>query len=231
MQRTGGPLSGVRTALDERDSPVTLFFRDDDAGWRTDRLRALLDVFAEFAVPVDLAAIPAALDRALADDLAARPVGLHQHGFAHLNHEPNGRKYEFGPSRDAHDQREDIEAGAARLRELLGDRFDPIFTPPWNRCTTDTARCLVDLGFAALSREHKAQPLDLPGLDEVPIHVDWCKADRADRLATALRTDGPVGVMFHHAEMDADERAGAAELLSLLAAHRRVRASRMIDLI
>jgi hypothetical protein len=39
-------LEPVRDALDERDSPVTLFFRDDDAGWRTDRLRALLDLFA-----------------------------------------------------------------------------------------------------------------------------------------------------------------------------------------
>jgi peptidoglycan/xylan/chitin deacetylase (PgdA/CDA1 family) len=231
MERTGGPLGGVRASLDERDSPVTLFFRDDDAGWRSDRLRALLDLFAEFALPVDLAVIPAALDRALADELAERPIGLHQHGFAHLNHEPDGRKFEFGPSRDAREQREDIEAGARRLQRLLGDRVDPIFTPPWNRCTTDTGRCLLDLGFRALSREHQAEPLEVPGLEEVPIHVDWCKPDREDRLAKALHQDGPVGVMLHHAEMDAAERARAAELLSLLAEHARVRARPMATLI
>jgi len=54
-QRGVDSLEVVRAALDARDSPVTLFFRDDDAGWRTDRLRALLDLFAEFALPVDLA--------------------------------------------------------------------------------------------------------------------------------------------------------------------------------
>ena len=37
--------------------------------------------------------------------------------------------------------------------------------------------------------------------------------------------------MFHHAEMDAAERARAAELLALLAGHRNVRASPMIELV
>jgi peptidoglycan/xylan/chitin deacetylase (PgdA/CDA1 family) len=224
-------LEPVRDALEARDSPVTLFFRDDDAGWRTDRLRALLDLFAEFALPVDLAVIPAATDATLAEELADRPVGLHQHGFAHLNHEPNGRTFEFGPSRDAEAQREDIEAGARRLEKLLGDRVDPIFTPPWNRCTADTGRCLLALGFQALSREHRAEPLNLPGLNELPIHVDWCKPDRADRLARALRGGGPVGVMFHHAGMDAAERARVGDLLALLAEHPRVRAQSMAALV
>jgi peptidoglycan/xylan/chitin deacetylase (PgdA/CDA1 family) len=224
-------LVAVRAALDARDSPVTVFFRDDDAGWRTDRLRALLDLFAEFALPVDLAVIPAALDRRLADELADRPVGLHQHGFAHLNHEANGRKFEFGPSRDLSAQRDDIEAGARRLERLLDDRVDPIFTPPWNRCTPETGRCLLDLGFTALSREHRAEPLGLPALGEVPIHVDWCKPDREERLAKAFRGDGPVGVMFHHAEMDAAERARAGGLLGLLAEHPNVRAQSMAALV
>jgi hypothetical protein len=225
------PLDVVRAALDASDGPVTLFFRDDDAGWRTDRLRALLDLFAECALPVDLAVIPAALDRVLADELAQRPIGLHQHGFAHLNHEPDGRKFEFGPSRDPRVQRDDIEAGARRLHQLLGDRVDPIFTPPWNRCTVDTGRCLLDLGFSVLSREHKAEPLNLATLAEVPVHVDWCKPDRTGRLAKALQHDGPVGVMFHHAVMDAAERARTAGLLSLLAEHPRVRARPMAALV
>jgi peptidoglycan/xylan/chitin deacetylase (PgdA/CDA1 family) len=221
----------VRAALDARGGPITLFFRDDDAGWRTDRLPALLDLFAEFALPIDLAVIPAALDRALADELAERPIGLHQHGFAHLNHEPDGRKFEFGPSRNAEAQRDDIEAGARRLERLLGDRVDPIFTPPWNRCTADTGRCLLALGFQALSREHKAEPLSLPGLNELAIHVDWCKPDREDRLTKALEQAGPVGVMFHHAEMDAAERARVGDLLALLAEHPRVRTQSMAALV
>jgi peptidoglycan/xylan/chitin deacetylase (PgdA/CDA1 family) len=222
-------LDPVRAALDEAPAPVTVFFRDDDIGWRNDRLRALLDVFAEHGLPVDLAVIPTALDPTLAAELQGRDahVGLHQHGFAHLNHESNGRKFEFGPSRPPELQQRDIEAGAQRLAQLLGDRVDPIFTPPWNRCTVDTGRCLVELGFRALSREAKAEPLDVPGLREVPIHVDWCKRDREARLARALTDGGPTGVMFHHAEMDAAERGRAAELLALLAADERVDARPM----
>jgi hypothetical protein len=167
----------------------------------------------------------------LADELAERPIGLHQHGFAHLNHEPNGRKFEFGPSRPRSAQRHDIESGAERLRALLGDRVDPIFTPPWNRCTADTGRCVRELGFRALSREHTAEPLNLPGLNELPIHVDWCKPDREDRLAKALGGDGPVGAMFHHAEMDAAERARVGHLLALLAEHPSVRVQSMAALV
>ena len=71
---------------------------------------------------------------------AGRPAAsrVHQHGLAHVNHEPDGRKFEFGPSRTHEEQRADIEAGRRLLAERLGDAVEPIFTPPWNRCTRDT---------------------------------------------------------------------------------------------
>jgi hypothetical protein len=217
-------LDPVRTALDAAPGPIEVFFRDDDAGWRSDRLGALLDVFGEHDLPVDLAVIPAALDRTLADRLRRLParVGLHQHGFAHRNHEPNGRKFEFGPNRPTAAQREDIATGADRLQQLLGDRLDPIFTPPWNRCAPETGRCLVELGFEVLSREHRAEPLNLAGLKEIPVHVDWCRPDREQRLIAAMASCNPVGLMFHHAEMDRAEREHAGELLALLARHDKV---------
>src|SRR3954451_22796727 len=137
-------LDPVTAALDAAPAPVPVFFRDDDAGWADARLFDLLDRFAACSLPVDLAVIPMELDAALAEELAARPrVGLHQHGLAHVNHEREGRKHEFGPSRDAAAQRADIAAGRARLTDLLGDRVDPIFTPPWNRCTAATGDCLA----------------------------------------------------------------------------------------
>ena len=141
-------LQPVEDALDAAPAPVPVFFRDDDAGWGDERLLALLDAFAERELPVDLAVIPRELDAGLARELRARPVGLHQHGLAHVNHEREGRKCEFGPARDAAAQRRDIAEGRERLTGLLGDRVDPIFTPPWNRCTTDTGRVLAELGFS-----------------------------------------------------------------------------------
>jgi hypothetical protein len=218
-------LDPVTAALDAAPDPVDVFFRDDDAGWRDDRLLELLDLFDEHALPLDVAVIPAALDGTLAGllrDRAGARLGLHQHGFAHRNHEPDGRRYEFGPSRPRAAQRRDIEAGAERLKALLGDALESIFTPPWNRCTTVTGQCLLELGFHVLSRESRAAPLGLAGLCELPVHVDWCRLappEIAERLVRALREPGPVGVMFHHAVMDRADLARAGELLALLAQH------------
>jgi Polysaccharide deacetylase len=222
-------LDPVTTALDAAPAPVDVFFRDDDAGWGTDRLLALLDAFAPHDLPLDLAVIPTALDDALAAELlyrvAAQRLYLHQHGYAHRNHEPNGRKFEFGPHRSSAQQRRDIEAGAAHLEELLGNAPEPIFTPPWNRCTADTGHALVELGFLVLSRESRAEPLGIDRLREVPISVDWVKPNAVARLAAAIGGGGRTGVMFHHAEMDADELARIDELLALLASDDRVRAA------
>jgi hypothetical protein len=229
-------LDPVQAALDAAPAPVDVFFRDDDAGWRDDRLLALLEAFDEHALPLDVAVIPAAVSPAVAVELSARAgprLGLHQHGFAHRNHEPDGRKHEFGPSRTAADQRRDIETGAERLRALLGDAVEPFFSPPWNRCTHVTGRCLAQLGFRVLSREHRAAPLGVPGLREIPVHVDWCRLELteiASGLAAAIAKPGPAGVMLHHAVMDAADRARAAELLALVAAHPRARPRLMREL-
>jgi hypothetical protein len=222
---------------------VECFFRDDDVGWRHDRLRALLDLFDELALPLDLAVIPAELDRAAAEELLERigrsagRLGVHQHGYAHANHEPSWeRKCEFGPARSRADQLSDIAAGRERLHALLGDAAEPIFTPPWNRCTAATGSCLVELGFELLSREAGAAPLGVAGLRELPVSVDWLKRRHGARLppgaigalgAAAVERGGPVGVMLHHAEMDGAELEAAAQLLTTLAAHDRTRCVRM----
>jgi hypothetical protein len=221
-------LDPVRAALDAASERVEVFFRDDDAGWDDARLLALLDRFAAHELPLDLAVIPAALGPSLAPRLrersASQRLRVHQHGYTHRDHEPEGRKHEFGPSRTPEQQRADIAAGRARLHDLLGDLPQPIFTPPWNRCTVATGHALTDLGFRILSREAKATPLRLAGLAEVPIHVDWVKPDRAQRLAAAFSDQGRAGVMFHHAVMDAEELGRADELLALLATHPHVAA-------
>jgi peptidoglycan/xylan/chitin deacetylase (PgdA/CDA1 family) len=219
-------LTSVREALDAAPGPRTYFFRDDDAGWASDRLFALLDLFARHAVPIDVAVIPAALDRDLATRLRRRPeaanglLSFHQHGYAHANHEPSGRRCEFGPSRLFDDQRRDIAAGARRLRRLLG-QTPPIFTPPWNRCTETTGRCLVDLGFTTLARDSTSRPLELDGLQEVHVHVDWARPLAADSLAGCGQE--PTGIMLHHALLDADERRRLERLLALLASHENAR--------
>jgi hypothetical protein len=232
-------LRPVVGAFDAATAPVPVFFRDDDAGWGDARLLKLLDRFGAHSLPVDLAVIPMELRHGLARELAARPgVGLHQHGLAHVNHEREGRKHEFGPARDAAAQRADIAAGRARLADMLGARVDPIFTPPWNRCTAATGHCLAELGFDVLSREARASPLGVPGLRELPVSVDWFAHRHGERLgaselgariARAIESGAPLGVMFHHAVMDAGDMRRAGELLGAIAGHERARPMLMLE--
>jgi hypothetical protein len=238
------PVDSVHQTLDQLEAPVDIFFRDDDAGWEDGRLLVLLDLFAHYEVPIDLAAIPCALSAGLSRELLDRMdrtntssarqnghrggVHIHQHGYAHLNHERQGRKCEFGPSRDRASQREDIQRGRLRLQELMGPNIDSIFTPPWNRCTIETGECLVELGLQTLSRESSASPLGTPGLTELPVTHDWFAHRKGVRLAQqewmhslASKLEGPqpVGIMLHHAIMDEAEMRSLAELLAVLAAH------------
>jgi peptidoglycan/xylan/chitin deacetylase (PgdA/CDA1 family) len=230
-------LRPLREALDAARAPVIFFFRDDDAGWRDDRLEQLLDRFAAYAVPIDLAAIPLAMSPALAGALVARveagqSVGVHQHGYAHLDHQAEGRRCEFGSARTFEAQRDDIAAGQRLLRALLGPALQPMFTPPWNRCTADTGAALVDLGIGVLSRDRTAEPLGLDGLRELPVQVDWFAKRKGlplgreavgEQLAARAGEPAPLGVMLHHAEMDTEDMTAMDELLDTICAHERAR--------
>jgi hypothetical protein len=239
-------LDPIRRRLDELPHPSIFFFRDDDAGWDDHRLYELLDIFAQQNLPIDLAAIPLAVTPPLARELSNRMTAMpdtfhvHQHGYEHANHEVTGRKCEFGPSRGKGVQKNDIVDGKMRLQDLLGPCVDPIFTPPWNRCTTETGECLVELGFHALSRESGAVPLSTPGLAELPIDQDWFahrkgvrlgREQWAQSLASKLERRNPIGIMFHHAVMDAAEMQGAAQLLAVVGTHPRAQCSAMYSLI
>lgn len=236
----GRPVAdALLAALDRAAAPVRLFVRDDDAGWADDRLFALLDTMDAAEVPIDLAAIPAAL----ADDTAAalrrrmelQPLGVHQHGFAHTNHETEGRKCEFGAARPAAARLDDLRNGRQRLLAQFDGRLDAIFTPPWNRCTADTPAQLAALGVSALSRDRGAPAQS--ALAEIPIHVDWSRqwreatadgSDPAARIAAAMAApvragETAVGLMLHHAVTADDELAVLRRLLRTWRAHPRAR--------
>lgn len=239
-------LDDLRRALDAATSPVDFFFRDDDAGWCDARLFALLDLFERHQLPIDVAAIPLTMNASLASELhsriAAAPerVAVHQHGFAHRNHEPEGRKCEFGPARASELQRQDIELGRRILSEVHGLNVSGVFTPPWNRCTEATGEALRESGFRVLSRDATARPLGVAGLYELPVRFDWFARRKGVRLSVeesgALLAEAasahasPVGVMFHHELMSDDELTRAGELLALLAAHPSARCRLMSSL-
>ena len=236
-----GWLEPLQAALDARSTPLWFFFRDDDAGWDDTALEALLDVFEPHGLPLDVAAIPMAATPRTVKIITARQTSgrndlrVHQHGLAHTNHEPVGRKCEFGVSRSRDQQCDDITSGRDVLRELFGD-VPPIFTPPWNRCAPWTGEVLRDLGFAVLSRDLSAGRAGVPGLAELPISVDWFakrkqvpigRTARGGLLAEMAGGPGPVGLMLHHQVMSAQDRTEVGELLALVDAHPEASAAHL----
>jgi predicted deacetylase len=212
----------TRESLGALSRPVHAFVRDDDAGWGDEQLLVLLDLFADEGLPIDLAAIPSAMHEDLACRLCERidageEVGVHQHGFSHANHEITGRKCEFGVSRLVDRQRMDLELGWHRLSGFLGGRADRMFTPPWNRCAPWTPGLLQELGYLALSREHRAAPT--AALSCIDVCLDWSRVWReggamaldeafAQAVADSERARRPLGLMLHHAAMsDAEFKA------------------------
>lgn len=229
-------LDPVREVLEIAPGNINVFFRDDDAGWSDENLNTLLDVFSDAQVPIDLAVIPKALTFNLANMLKGRmknqPLGVHQHGYAHINHETTGRKCEFGPSRPVESQYTDIREGMQHMRSHFGDLHDLIFTPPWNRCTEATASAVKRLGFFALSRDTSAEKFSSIGLPDLPVTVDWCRyssqpAKLGERLANALQQNGPVGIMLHHAVMTAEDMNAVGALLATMVQMKNIKFNRM----
>jgi hypothetical protein len=233
-------LSSVIAALDAAETPVNFFLRDDDTGWDDERLFALLGCTQRACVPIDLAVIPQATSAGLAAKLNAclatanGLIGLHQHGYSHTNHESQGRKCEFGDSRDLALQCHDLIAGREYLQELFEARLDSFFTPPWNRCSAATPQLLADLGFSGLSRDHSAPHQS--AIPELSVDLDWCKQLRMLRersestgdaialvLATLVKANSTIGIMLHHAQMSVPELEWLRAWLTCWARHPNAR--------
>ena len=199
---------------------LPIFLRDDDIDVDEETLRYLLDITLSHSVPLHVAVIPSSLTEgviALLKEVKrfhADLLELGQHGWAHANHEPEGRKCEFGSSRSFEEQLADIARGKALLEETFDERFASIFTPPWNRCTEDTLRVLDTLGFEVLSRSSNGPFTQSYCFQEVSITLDlfhWkggagLKAPEVivqEFIAQAQRGE-PIGLLLHHKVMDAE---------------------------
>ena len=211
-----GCLEGAAAKL-QKGSRVIVFFRADDIGVPGEGFAKLIDLFRRKEVPLTLSVVPAWLSRPRwqrLQDLCGADRRLWcwtQHGWRHVNHEPQGKKLEFGPGRTASRKREDLWLGFQRLRELMGEVFVPAFTPPWNRCDEETLTALQGLGFQALSRSVGAQPAAPATLAEYPVSVDLHTRKEQDdsdawrNLCLELRenlANGFCGIMIHHQRMN-----------------------------
>ena len=221
------------------------FLRDDDVDEDEETLRRLLELTLSHGLPLNLELIPSRLTDAgtvLLDHykrFCPTLIELHQHGWRHVNHEPTGRKCEFGPSRHFHQQFEDIAQGKTWLEARFPDRFYPAFTPPWNRCTEETYQVLDELGFQVLSKDNSNPPVTGYRFRDLSITLDlyrWkegatLKAPReiVQTLMDQLQNEDPgnahqpIGLMLHHKVMDLDAFTFLERLLDELSRHPMIR--------
>ncbi len=228
MSDTGGPSNRAATrarsaaaapflvALEKaaaENRRVDFWWRDDDAERTTQALDRLLALARARNLPLVLAVIPADVEKALADRLASEPnVAVLQHGWRHLRHNPSGaKKAEYGDDRPLGEMLAEIDAGAACLHALFGDRLLRGFVPPWNRIGPRLADRLAADRDVVLSAHSPGAPSRPGFLDTHCDIVAWrttrsavpaeeafaLLADEVERRL-AGSSKGPIGLLTHH---------------------------------
>jgi len=225
---------------------ANVWLRDDDAVAPSLSLDRLLD--AAKSVPLALAVIPDLMEA----DLAARieacgTIDILPHGFRHRNHEPEGsKKCEFGAARDATDAIAEISKAGNILANAFGERFVPLFVPPWNRIAPAIAEAAIgSAGMAGISTYNdRSKDAALPGLNT---HVDlldwgWKKSTGTARFAGSdaclkglvgalngrrtgagnIDCEEAVGILTHHLEHDGPTWDFLDRLIETLSGHPAV---------
>ncbi|HVO16331.1 MAG TPA: polysaccharide deacetylase family protein [Alphaproteobacteria bacterium] len=218
----------LRAELDrwaEAGRAATLWWRDDDAGAPSSALNRLVALSEAHRVPLTLAVIPTKAGAEIAGLVAgAATLTAVQHGYAHLNHAPDGeRKMELGPHRPADVVVAELAVGWDRLETLFGARLRPVLVPPWNRIAPHLVPMLPELGYLGLSTfgpRPRARPV--AGLVQANSHldiIDWAGHRgfvgteaalaalvghlRARRTGAVADPAEPTGLLTHHLAHDA----------------------------
>ena len=208
-------IEAARHARETRECFV--FFRADDVAVPGKGFTGLMDLFTCRRTPLSLPVVPAWLSVPRWRHLRRFTRGgstqwcWHQHGWRHINHEPIGKKQEFGPTRTGPQMERDLLRGRRRLEALMDKDFYPVFTPPWNRCGRPALILLKELGYYAVSRNEDSQPSAPVQLPEFRVNVDLHtrKEQRPVEgwdglfkdLEHALKS-GFCGIMIHHQRMN-----------------------------
>ncbi|MCI0391782.1 MAG: hypothetical protein MOB07_23815 [Acidobacteria bacterium] len=232
-------LNSALALRQQQDTPLRLFFRNDDVDEDEAALWRLLRLFLQRNTPINLGVIPGRLTAACSELLyryiSASPalLELNQHGWRHINHEPVGRKCEFGPSRTYAEQLADIAHGQSRMTEAFGPNWFPVFIPPWNRCAEGAYRALDQLGFLALSAKQGSSVVTGYRFKDISITLDlyrWrggaslkSSEEIVDDLIAQLSRQQTIGVMLHHKVMDERAFSFLDAILDTLASYPIVR--------
>lgn len=222
------PFAPLRAELDlwqasGRSCPF--WWRDDDLVCASPELNKMAQVAEEARVPVLAAVIPAKTDDHLGEDTKAMTrLSFCQHGYAHKSHAAAGApSSEFDCGRPKAEVAREIAEGRQRLQGLFGERFIPVFVPPWNRIAADFVPLLEEYRFLGLS-QYKDEPSHPDSkLIIVNSHIEilrWSATSKATCMPTpalvrelvkllaerrlSAAAPEPLGVLSHHLAMKGD---------------------------
>lgn len=165
------------SAWRETGRTATFWWRDDDAIEPTEALTRMLDLVERHRAALGLAVIPKSATPDLSHLLKGYPtVSVLQHGYAHINHEPDGQKRaELGPHRDQSVLLEELTSGFSEIKAF--EFAQPVLVPPWNRIDSAIYSRLPALGYKAVStNESRKTDFAAPGLISIGAHadiIDW----------------------------------------------------------
>ncbi|MEM8731438.1 MAG: polysaccharide deacetylase family protein [Pseudomonadota bacterium] len=224
-------------ALERQETPLPVWWRDDDAIQDTAALHTLFALADQVDWPLHLAVIPARADDSLARCLrsAAHVVPL-THGWAHQSHaRPLQKNAEYGATRDLAVMAGEAGRARARLGDLLDDPPAPMFVPPWNRIAPDLLPLLAGEGYTMLSTfAPRRVQMPCPGLTQINTHLDpihWrggrslvppkrliaqMAQDLRDRQDGRTDATEPYGLLTHHLVHDDAIWTFVADLLARL---------------
>ena len=207
-----------------RDQNLVLpvWWRDDDATMPSPALDRLLALSAEFDAQLHLAVIPEPATEALEKRLRTeRRVFALPHGWRHQNHAPaDQKKAEFGAHRALEIMLDEIASGWARIGEMFGDQALAVFTPPWNRVSTEVVAGLPEVGLRAVSTFGARKAKETGTVLQVNTHLDPIAWHAGGGLIELNQLDGlivgelqsrrsgladnsePYGLLTHHLVQD-----------------------------
>jgi peptidoglycan/xylan/chitin deacetylase (PgdA/CDA1 family) len=130
-----------------------VFFRLDDVAVAKGPLRDVLSAFVSRQVPIHCSVIPGKLQEETSSYLlnlldSSSGIEIGQHGWMHADY---GGKGEFGSNRPFELQLADIRKGMEVMKGAFGQRWVPVFTPPFGRWSRETIRAISYLGFSVIS--------------------------------------------------------------------------------
>jgi len=152
------------------EGEATFWWRDDDAVEDTPELRRLLQCAG--TIPLGLAVIPSRVQSSLAECLAReRTVDVLQHGWAHVNHGPDGND-EYPGSRPRAEVEHELGEGRAILEALFGSQALGVFVPPWHGFDAGFLSLLRSAGLTGFSRKGpRPSRFAAPGVVQANAHV------------------------------------------------------------